>query len=137
MHVYFILRGIKQCADLFKRDIQSQYFPRGAEDTLRGKIPLGSVQGALRPIELFEYVFPREHRDLVLRSIFQKPSGEPKEQRLSKYQFILRKLLKAQKMPEDINWDDTQKLPIYKDNIQTLPIGFKDDADATMKYEAL
>lgn len=65
MHLYFMTRGVKHVRDMFVTQMQSQFFKWKRKDLKTGKEVAHMVQGALRPIELWEYVFPEEHLDEV------------------------------------------------------------------------
>ena len=68
MHAIFLTRGIKQSVDHLTMDMQSQKFLFNFKDK-KGKHQKIWLQGALRPIQLWEYVFPKEDADLVLTSL--------------------------------------------------------------------
>ena len=59
-------RGIKQKRDIFVTQMQSQYFPWTRVNKETGKEETTFIQGALRPVELWEYVFPEESLPQVL-----------------------------------------------------------------------
>ena len=123
MHLIFGIRGIKQFQDLFIRDIQAQYFP------LKIKTPDGTevdswIQGAWRPFTLGEYVFPKEHYDLVMRSFGFGPP-EKKYNYLGKYNFILRKLFKAKAVPK---WESQGPVRVITNqHLHLVPVGIKED----------
>ena len=66
MHLYLITRGIKQSRDIWVAHMQSQFFPWDRINLKTGDHEIVRVQGALRPIELWEYVFPEESLPEVL-----------------------------------------------------------------------
>jgi hypothetical protein len=53
-------RGVKHARDLFVSQMQSHFFNWKRKNLKTKKQEITAVQGALRPIELWEYVFPEE-----------------------------------------------------------------------------
>lgn len=61
MHLYFLVRGIKQQVELFNMFLQTQMFPWKRKNLKTGKEEVVQVQGALRVFPFgYEYVFPEE-----------------------------------------------------------------------------
>lgn len=101
MHLFFITRGIKDRVDALVNDLQAQYFPMKIKDTKTGKEIIGHAQGALRPIQLWSYVFPEEHLDSVLNSLLPREKSKVNDKTgINKYIGILRKMLKLKKVPK-------------------------------------
>jgi len=103
MHLYFISRGIKQNRDLFVKFMETQMFMWKRKDLKTGEEKLDGVQGALRPVELWEYVFPEEVLPEVLGMMHIDPKDADKYGALdqSMQTKVLRKMLGAKKIPED------------------------------------
>lgn len=133
MHLYFITRGIKQQVDLFKMFMQTQLFKWTRKNLKTGKEEVIRVQGALRPIQLWEYVFPEECLDEVLTMLDAKMCWKLPKSR----EFALRKALGKgiKKIPK------YKELPtskyIEKKAVAVYLIGIKNDvkADASWGYE--
>ena len=66
MHLYIATRGVKHMRDIFVTTMQSQFFPWKRRNIKTGEEDTVNVQGALRPVELWEYVFPEESLPEVL-----------------------------------------------------------------------
>ena len=112
-------RGIQQEVDKFVTHMQAQYFP----------YQKSYVQGALRPIQLWEYVFPEESFDDVL-AMLPTIEAEAHTVGLKTELAVLRKALKAKKLPK-IDRESLLKKArriIYQDNVQILGIGTRKDA---------
>lgn len=130
MHFYFITRGIQQEIDKFKRDVQSQYFPFKIKDPKTGEEKIIHIQGALRPVQLWEYVLPKECFNEFYCSL-QIGKQDGKYDYLNKYIWALRKMLSADKMPEV---PEVPRRIIYNKNIHFIPIGVKEDAEYVSEY---
>lgn len=79
----------------------------------------------VRPFQLWEIIFPKEQKDLILSTIFtNKNTGVANPKAKWLYKWIC-KFLPFQKMPDD--WDDSRHLPIMKDHIEIMGLGMKDD----------
>lgn len=110
MHLYFFLRGIKQEADLTIKFLETQFFfwrrknlnkcvcgqaKKGHKktkkcDRFRAKEEVCRAQGALRPIQLFEYVFPEEAKDEVLTMLeISQPKKDKKGNPIKKDGFVV------------------------------------------------
>ena len=74
MHLFLMTRGARMLRETWMAFMQSQMFPFEQEEydekgKKTGKVIKGNAQGVLRPIELWEYIFPEEHLDLVVNNI--------------------------------------------------------------------
>ena len=137
MHFIFATQGIKPYVDSMMNDLQAQFFPWPMTDAKTGgDIPNQVVQGALRPIQLWMYVFPKESMDEVLNTFGIKPyKGE-----FNVKAALLRKALNAKKMP--IPNPDVPGRLIRTAGVTVIPIGIREDdvRDVTGKgkiHEAL
>ena len=124
MHFYCITRGIKHDVDRFINDCQAQSFLYPPHPPGEAK---NYVQLAMRPMQFWEVVFPKQSLHDVLR-IFEPQSKFTDNQAwVNKYALLMRKLLKLEPVPEY----DT-KLPkrlLYKKNVHVTGIGIKEDID--------
>jgi hypothetical protein len=94
-------RGIKQSRDIWVAAMQSQFYPWTRRNLQTGKEETVSVQGALRPIELWEYVFPEESLPEVLTmlNLADGAKGDFGHGWASYGVPLLRKALNAQPVP--------------------------------------
>lgn len=133
MHLYFISRGIKKQEDDFKLFMQTQLFPWKRKNLQTGQEEVMRVQGALRPIQLYEYVFPEESLNEVL-TMLNIPSGENGHWGMSKSsQFMLRKALGSdvEPVPEYTKVPTNHYVPL--DGIAIYPLGIKKDKKEEIK----
>ncbi len=114
MHLYVLSRGIKHDVDRVINELSAKYMPM----KLEGKDVL--VQVAVRPIQLWEIVFPEEQLQSMLNTL------EPMNwKRTSAKLTALRMALNAQKVPKaDMK---TPSLPIYRGNVELNLLGMKKD----------
>jgi len=123
MHLILATRGINQCIDVWKMFMQTHMFPWKRKNLETGKDELIQVQGALRPIQLWEYVFPEEVLPDVLSMLnLQDYTARPE---MKKIQWILKKGLGLQPVPKF-----PEQKPMryqYMDGVAVYPIGIKPD----------
>jgi len=113
-------RGVKHQVDQFITGLQSQFFPYGKvkEDGTRELVQL-----AVRPIQLWELVFPKEHMNTVLKTVGYPPVKDWK----SKYMMALRLMLKAKPVPGNIDMSKVPMRPIQGICVGTELIGMRED----------
>lgn len=126
MHILFATRGIKQDVDNFIRDLQGHFYTLERKDK-DGKIEKGWVQGALRPLQLWEYVIPDcgDNVDRAINTIFQHEKN-PVHTKLDKILKYFRKLIGAKEVPPN-NPKAKKFLTAPTDNIDIMRIGIKPD----------
>lgn len=136
MHIAFIARGIKNAQEHLFMDMQAQKYPlvvTKADGTKQEVL----VQGALRPIQLYEYVFPKEHLDVVYNSL--KPEMYPNTMKMKALVNSLRMSMGFQKPPK-YEASGAHLAWVNKD-ISIIPIGIKEDSEIVYpdgtKHEAL
>lgn len=120
MHIYFITRGIKQDVDRFIRELSSKYLPF----MYKGKKAV--VQNALRPIQLWEMVFPEGCKNEMLSTVFgdSKTFKVTQHKKHKKWLSVIRKVLGVKPIPNE--WE-FKPLPVYRQNMETAGIGIKED----------
>lgn len=128
MHLYTISRGIKENVDRAIRDLQAQYFMMNNE----GKQVLTQFQ--VRPIQLWEFVFAKEHLETVLSTIIYRGNNDfcginPKFA-------MLRKMLKLEKIPK-LDYSLIPAKPIFNQDIGWHHIGIKEDTHNENNTEKL
>ena len=142
MHLYLLTRGIKAAVDDFITQLQGKYLEYKMFDDKKNlqKIP---VQVAVRPIQLWEIVFPEESKDLMLTTILgaEKGNGEytgygggksTQHKWHEKFIWGIRKILGAKKIGK---FDGKNMLPINRNHVETIGIGLKDDYWTNAKGE--
>ena len=122
MHLYIIARGIKHELDRFISELSAKYLPFKfhGEDKL--------VQVAVRPIQLYEIVFPKEHLSSVINSLGGEKAlqGQDSVGFLKKYVKWFRKFMHLEKIE---NLSGASIIPIYRENVEIIALGIKPDKD--------
>lgn len=118
-------RGIKHDVDRFITELQGKYMPYdfNGEKTL--------VQLAVRPIQLWELVFPEPTLNTVCKTLFDDTTTRngmlTYHKRNQKYLWALRKALNSENIPNSTLFSTALPMPIYKNNIEIAGIGIKKD----------
>jgi len=125
-------RGIIQDVDTFIDALKNKWLPftvhkdKRTMPDVEHELMAGNhqVQLSVRPIQLWEIVYPKEQRDLVLNTIFKGHDGSMQHKKHNKFVAVLRKMLGARK-PGD--YGKTMMLPMKDHAIERVFIGEKDD----------
>ena len=141
MHLVLMTRGIQHQVDQWANLLQAQRFPWVRRNLETGKEEQMLVQGALRPIQLWEYVFPEESLDDVLGAMQIKGPIERPEIKSSTW--ALRKMLKLKQIPKKdeltvtgytpkgtLNGEKMPSVPVHNmfvEGVAVYPVGIKDD----------
>lgn len=149
MHLFLMTRGIQQSRDIWKKFMETQMFNWIRRPVLKdsnnkflknpdGSYQLGNpeyskVQGALRPLEFWEYVLPEECVPEAL-GMMNLQNAFPLRPEVNNFAWIMRKLLHAKKIPQELldsikgkqMWDITQKY-VPMQGMAVYPIGIKAD----------
>ena len=147
MHLILLTRGIQQQVDLWKMYMQTQMFNWKRQPLLRdkdgkfiknedgtykrGAEEFTKVQGALRPIQLYEYIFPKECLPEVLGMMDLHKQGELRPE-MKKVAWLLRKGMGAKPMPDIPEIKDKEIYQITNkfvptNAVATYPIGIRED----------
>ena len=121
MHLYFWSRGVKHQRDLFVTMMQGLMFLWKRINLKTGKEETTAVQGSLRPLELWEYVFPEESLNEVLTMLDFQPTSEMPAMKVA----MMRKMLGAKKIPK-IPLQQKTKF-VHRNGVCLYPIGIKKD----------
>jgi len=122
MHLYFLTRGTKHILDQFITNLSNQFL--SCNDRGAGSI----IQVNVKPIQLFEVVFPEEHRDLMMRTLFEGGDGKPQHEQHEKWIWAIRKALGIKKSGDYVR--NGNKLPagLMRDHLEIMNVGEKKDA---------
>lgn len=139
MHLIFAMRGIKHNMDRCIGDLQAQYSPLKRKDVKTGEEHEIMVQWALRPIQLFELVFPETALRDVLTTLNLDSGkegywGEKKGAKAKVYLPLIRKALGAEPVPK-VEPTPTMRI-IMRDGVGIEPIGIKHDGKVQFPYAA-
>ena len=149
MHLFIGTRGISQNFEMWKKFMETQMFWFRQKPILKDdkgnflKNPDGTyqygpegmvkVQGALRPIQFFEYVFPQESLQEVLAMMNCQSYYKNLRPEMQPIAWTMRKLLHAKKIPDmgeefskKERWQITDKF-VPMDGMAVYPIGIKED----------
>jgi len=129
-HVVFATRGIKHERNRFIMFLQSQMFWWKRKNLKTGQDEVCRVQGALRPIELWEYVVPEECLDEVLTMLNVDEKGEVHPVTAKLNRWGLRKMLGLE--PVKYTRVATDKF-VPRDGVALYPIGIKRDVKGIWK----
>ena len=148
MHLIFLTRGINNSFKQWKSFMECQWFDFRQKPILKDdkgnflKNPDGTyqygpetivkVQGSLRPIQLFEYVFPEESlQEVLAMNECHKDYNELRPE-INLIAWSLRKMMGAKKIPDmpDLKkkerWEITQKYTPHQ-GVAIYPIGMRTD----------
>ena len=139
MELFFVTRGIKSQVDMFIKGLETWTHPIPRKNIKTNIIEQGGVQGGVRPLQIWSYVFPKEQLNLVLNRIRPNIEFTGAQANLNKYASFFRKILGAEKIPE---WDANAARSAVElgPDVQRLGIGMRDDPTKIFgdyEYEAL
>lgn len=132
MHAYFLVRGINHQVEAWKALMQGQSFIQKRKNLKTGKEEERLIQGSLRPIQLYEYVFPEESLVDVLYNTGISGGAGSKKGIVAAFAWLFRKFSGTKKV-QAIKYDADllRKIPL---RLMTAPgvevscIGIKKDA---------
>lgn len=127
MHLFFLARGVKHKLSLFETFMQAQMWKWKRKDLKEKKDVLHQVQGALRPIQLYEYIFPEECLDEVLTALDLKGTHSQKWRLGKAKEAVLRKALGKEVKPIPDYTEVPTLKHIEKEAVAIYPIGIKKD----------
>lgn len=111
-----------------------------------GKVVPHVAQCLLQPVELWSYVFPEEHLDTILRTLtpssqigFDIPKGHVGYgSNAPKRKFSLSLLRKGLGLKPIPKWEpEGLKFPIWRENVQIVGLGIKEDYKNDLGNECL
>jgi hypothetical protein len=136
MHLYVATKGIKHEVDQFITELQGKYLPLKYRDSVDKPFQDAYLQLAVRPIQIWEIGYPKEHHDIVCNSILGLYKDYPHgimgndgtkpviHKWVNKFIFWARKLLHLDPIPE---WKGEQMFPIRRVAVSTIGLGTKQD----------
>jgi len=142
MHAVFLIYGKKEWVDVTLRDIAAQKLSlRMHKDGEKDIDVYVECQLRLLPFGFYEFIFPREHKDIVCTTMgfhIKDPSSYSAEfdatKEISVFGFkfkpldMIRKFLKLEE-PKDFNTD--KSLLWTKQFVGIIPVGIREDKDIT------
>ena len=126
MHLIFITRGIHNQVDLLSKSLETWGLPFPRKNLKTNIIEQGAIQCGLKPIQFWDFNFPKDYLDMVLRRIRPTQELTGTQSNLNKYAFILRKAFGAKPIPK---WDATapQNFIDLSPDVQRFGIGIIED----------
>ena len=123
MHLYIMTRGIKHAVDKFINELSAKYLP------IKWKGNDSMVQVSVRPVQLWEIVYPKQHHDVMMNTLWTggiTNNGFAEHQKKwKKFIYPLRKLLGAKKI--NPKFETTNQMFVDGNGVQKIAIGIKDD----------
>jgi len=135
MHLYTLTRGIKDRVDATINDLQAINLTQMNYDAKTKKKVNTYFQLQVRPVQLFEFVFPREHLNFMLSTLNYRDNN-PNMNNLNSKFAVLRKMLKLKKIPE-LDYSKIPRQLIRKSHVAFHHIGTKEDLDNEQGIELL
>ena len=157
-HFIFGTRGIYAATQQMISDLVSQRFwwrrkdlneflPNGKPNPNYGKIQDAIVQGMLRPIQLWEYVYPdksplqpgnpdspmEDNTEIMMRSFDLSGPTHYIPRQVDWAVSFARKKLGLKEIPTLKNMDGNRRV-IHQQGISTIPIGIKEDVFETHEF---
>ena len=144
MQSYFITRGKYEEVETFIDWLRHTFMPLKMTKA-DGTFTYPMMECMVRPVQLWEFVYPREHHDMVVNSLGLYPTGNMFYQdtkhpyNINPKLFVLRKLLGAKPFTEPVNKNEKMMLPYERfKNINILGIGYVEDGDiAELTHERI
>lgn len=127
MHGYILMRGVKHQLELTKKFMETTMLKWNTKNILSEHTLDRDVQFAMRPIELFECVFPEESLPQFMAMLNLRTDDKYQGYMFNTQMNLLRKMLGAQKFP-DLDYKTIKNIPfIPLKGVAIHPIGFKED----------
>jgi hypothetical protein len=120
--VYFLVRGKDNVVKEWIKHLSVKWFPY----SYNGQN--GLLEGILRPVQLYEFAFPEEHKDAVLNTIFDGQEDFGKHQSNWKGNIGLKSLQKMLGCKPIPKFKKDLKLPMPDRNgMSVMGVGIRDD----------
>lgn len=127
MHLYILTRGIKKEVDDLITQLQGKYLPfkyrKEGEKELKDLV----LQIGVRPIQLWEIVYPEEYTEFMCKSLFKNANRKAKPQHKwqEKFTYMMRKALKLDPIPD---FEPGEGMPLGGiSDVEVVGIGVKKD----------
>jgi len=133
MHLYLVTRGIKDRTDRWVNDCLARYYDYKCGE-VAGKPIVGRLQLSMRPIQLYEVVFPEEHLNQVISDLQPYGGYGLQEGFIKKLVSLLRRMLKLEDIPKGILPNNTS---VFSEGVDVFCVGMKKDKMIPVKREDL
>ena len=125
MHLYIVTRGIIEASAKFIKELSAKYIPMPFYDKKTGKATNVATVIHVRPIQLWEIVFPKEQLDTVLTTIFPANEGKSNNKKAERIFKWIRRFLPMRNIPK--TWKTDKKMIVCGDGVDRIALGIKDD----------
>lgn len=126
MHLIIGTRGNKESVELFIKELSSKYMPLPFYNK-RTREVTNVAQGIhVRPFQLWEIIFPKEQKDVVLTTIFPGGIKETKIQKQG-FKWIYNWILKFLPLKKIEEWDMSKKVHVAHEAVECIGFGLMDD----------
>ena len=131
MHLVFCASGIQHDLELFEKFMQTRSLNLPFIDHNDGDKEKNIViQSQLRPINFYDFIFPKGELDMVLNSLQIGTDPDIVSANASLPKAVITMLQKALKLKTIPNPDISKgAFPLYKNNVRLVGIGIRDDKD--------
>jgi len=131
MHIIIGTRGNKESVDLFIKEMSSKYMNLPFRNKKTGKIVNVAQAVHVRPFQMWEIIFPKEVRDIMLTTLFPDGKVQPNDPKFRRvYNWIL-KFLPFKKIPK--KWDNSKHFYVVRNDVEIVGLGMKDDPTGEFK----
>ena len=128
MELFFLTRGKSNEVEEWAKWMATRCLPFPITEGT-GKIIPGTMECQLRPIQLWDFVFPREQLDIVLNSL-GLPNNYATGVNLSSKLWALRKMIGLKEIPEPKEKTIKMFMPYDRiKDINIIGVGLKEDGD--------
>lgn len=133
MHLYFITKGDKKWTDDFINQLIGKWLPFKWRKTKDEPFQDMNVQLSIRPIQLWEVGFPKEHKDLVCSTILGKDGGlirgndgkKPVDHKF--FNGFIKTCCRILGLQPIGKYKDDVMMPIAKEHVAVVGLGIKED----------
>lgn len=125
MHATFIPYGIKSAVDKFQKELECQKFRLRVWNDKEEKSIWIEAQLRILPFGVWDFVFPKEYKDIVLTTLdFKNPAyGNDYGFKMKLVKSFFKRFL-ALKTPK---FKEAEKLLWIKDFVSIIPLGIRED----------
>jgi len=127
MHLIIATRGNKPDVDNFITQLQGQYFPTNLKFPKDKELKKYFLQVLVRPIQLWDLGFGKEHLDVLLNTFKCVKPDNPRYSHIQNKLKWLRKITKLKEIPESDIKKGILPMAAAIKNTDIIPIGIKED----------
>jgi len=132
MHLYIATKGVKKNVDDFINQLVGKWLPWKYRAKNEDKLEDTWLQLAVRPIQLWEIGFPKEHKDIVCSTILGKNGGiirgnDGKDATDHPvFNWLIQTFSRVLGLKK-LEYNDTLAMPIHREAVAIAGLGIKED----------